>query len=376
MDRFRITVYDKTFTRRGWVDDPISLRCVPRHLAIGSADITVAADHRMIPYLAAAGARAVIHHQDEVALSGKIRPWSGSGPTNTGQVVFTVEDDSRLLWNMFGYPSPASYTPDAGGGLTQPDKEDSRTGPAETVVKGFVTANKARWSLPITVAASLGRGSTITVAVRMVPLADKLVAALKNSGIGVSVRQSGAGLVVDCYETSLYPLTLSEDGGTVIGWAASSTGPTATRAIIGGPNTGTSREFKLVVDSAREAAYDDIIETLVDAGGETIAAKILAAGTSALAEADSKYSFNVDLTETSAFKYGQDGLHVGDEVAVQLSLGIPPITAVLREAELTWDRNSGYLATLKVGDDPDDPDAQIARLLDELIREVRALKSR
>lgn len=369
---FTITMYDKAFQRIDWLDEVMEVTVTPRHNAIGTASVMVASDHRSITDLTTPGTRLVFSLNDEQILSGPIRNWDGTGPEAVGTYSFTVEDDLRVLWNMNGYPSPAQPTE------TQNAKEDARTGPAETVAKAYVTANKGRWAsiLPITVAASLGRGSSITTAIRMLPLTDKLLPAVDKAGIGMSMKQSGSGLRFDCYVPTVYPLILTEDSGTVVDYTISNTPITATRAIIGGPNEGTSREFKLVIDAVREALYGDIIEILVDAGSEETTAKMLAKGTEALADAGPKYGANVTLSETSVFHYGgTDGLHVGDMVSVELAEGVPPITEVLREAALTFNRESGFSAAMKIGDSEEDQD-QTPDLIQQIARAVRDSQSR
>lgn len=367
-----VTLYDKTFVRTAWLDDLDRLSVKPRHLAISGCEFDVPTDYRFLPELTDPGARITVELEDEQVFSGPLRAWSGTGPNAEGMLTFTVDGDERLLWNLLGYPVPTNAAE------TQPAKEDARTGPAETVVKGLVTANVARWGRPYTVAPDLGRGGTVTVALRMMPLAEKLLPAIDRAGIGVTVRQVGAGLVVDCYAPKLFPLNLSEDGGMVRDYSPSFTPPTATRAIIGGPNTGTSREFKSYVDTAREAKYGDVIEIFVDAADQTLAADIIAKGKAAVDEAREKYGIQITLDETSVFRYGgPDGIHVGDTVAAEPAGGVPPVTAVVRGADLTFDRDNGYRADFTVGDeDPDNPDQIVSETLDQLVQAVHELRTR
>ncbi|GAA1436283.1 hypothetical protein GCM10009616_35690 [Microlunatus lacustris] len=366
-----VTLYDKTFTRTAWLEDLDRLKVNPRHLLIPTVDLDVPIDYRFLPELTERGARiTVVNEEDgEQVFSGPIRPWTGTGPDAEGTITLTAEGDERILWNLLGYPSPGQPADN------QTSKEDVRTGNAESVLKGFISANIGRWGRPISVAPNLNRGSNITAAVRMVPLADKLLPVLEGSGIGFTVRQVGAGLVVDCYEQRLFPIDLTEDGGVVQDYSLAYTPPSATRAIIGGPNTGTSREFKLYVDTAREQHWDPM-EIVTDAGDEVNTDTIIAKGKAAVDEAGEKYGATITLDETSIFRYGgADGIHRGDQVSVILGPGIRPINEVVREPELSVTRDEGYTAKFSVGD-TDNPDAMIATTLDELVRGIRDLRTR
>lgn len=363
-----VTLYDRTFRRTAWLDDLDRLKVNPRHLLIPTVDFDVPMDYRFLADITEPGARiTVVNEEDgDQIFSGPIRPWTGSGPTSQGVLTFTAEDDARIVWNLIGYPTPGSPTE------TQPNKVDARAGDAETVFKGYVSANLARWGRPITVAPNLNRGGQISTDIRMLPLTDKLLPLLETANIGFQVRQVRAGLVVDVYEQRLFPLNLTEGGGSVQDYTVSFTPHTATRAVIGGPNAGTSREFKSYVDTAREALYGDVIEIFVDGGDEVNTDKLIAKGKAAVDDAGPKYGVNITLDDTSIYRYGNEGIRVGDKVPVELGLGLPPITDVVREPELTFTREDGYKATFSIGDvDGGSADAVIADTLTALVRGYR-----
>lgn len=367
---FTVTVFDKAFLRTGFVADPDSVVCTPKHLQVGTMELVVSSDYRKLPILSSPGARLTVDYRDEQIFSGPIRLTSGKGPRTSGLVTITGEDDLRLLWRLFGYSTPANPID------TQPNKEDKRSGPAESVIKAFINANKGRLNQPITVAPDLGRGANIEVSIRMLPLADKIIPALDAAGIGITVRQTSTGLLVDTYVPRTYPRNLSEDGGTIVDWEWSQEAPTATRAIIGGPDVGTSRQFKQVIDTAREALYGDVIEMFVDASSIEIASEILAAGTAALAEAGPKSGLRVSLSESSIFAYGGiSGVHVGDKVSLDIGTGTS-ITDVLREAELSFTRGEGFQAIPTVGEITADPDKKLAQILTQITRGLRDLRTR
>jgi hypothetical protein len=374
---FQMEIYDKAFIRRGVIGDPLRVACTPRHNLVEGLDVTVASNHVRIDQLLTAGARLVCFYRGEQVFSGPIRYISGAGPWMAGQITITCESDKRLLWRMLGYPVP-------GAGLAgQNLKEDKRTGAAETVLKGYVSANLAgpsRWPAHqlITVAPDLARGDSITAAIGMQPLADVLIPLIDQAGIGFTVKQlpgNGAGLELDVYEPTIYPRPLSEDGRTVLSWQWSRSAPTATRAIIGGPEDDVTglRPWIRYTDSI-EGVYNDVIEIMHDAASEDSAADRLAAGTTAVKEAGQKDGFSVELAETDNFSYGgAGGVHVGDQVTIDI--GGQTITDILREARINWDRENGFKATPTVGE-LTTPDGQLAQFITKIARSLRALKAR
>jgi hypothetical protein len=314
------------------------------------------------------GARAVITYEGQHLMSGYLTSADGSGPTLAGQTTYHLVDDLWLLWRMLGWPVPGSAL-DAQG-----VKQDTRTGTAEAVLKGFVTANKPHLVDTVTVATSLGRGATITVASRMAVLADVLMTAVDQAGIGVSVKQSGSGLLVDCYTPRVFPHTLSEQSGSILSWEWSKAAPTLTSAIIGGPNENTSREFRRVRNSSRETALGYTVEGFVDARSAENSTEMDAAGTQGLADAGPKYGFKVSLSESKNFGYGVAGVLVGDTVTV--NIGTRTRTDVLREASMTYTSENGLQIVPAVGERSDDPDKTLGDYLSSIASAIRNLRTR
>lgn len=256
-----ITIYDKAFHRVGFIGNPKAATINLRHNALPTATVEVAANHPYLTQIRTDGARLTVEYAGQQVMSGPIRSTSSkAGKDNT--LVITLEDDWRLLSRMLGWPNPT-------GDQTQQGKDDvtydRKTGPAETVIKWFVSRNATRLGLPVTVAPDLGRGSTITAKMRMDKQDDQLLPLIAEAGIGVTVKQSGAGFVVDCYEPAWYPITLTPESGIVTDWEWTLSGPKATRVVVGGGGTGVNRDFRVYVDTALEASIGDVIEVFVDA---------------------------------------------------------------------------------------------------------------
>jgi hypothetical protein len=364
---FRVTVYDKAFAFQGYVGNPTSLTVTPRHNQQGTGSLTIDADHRMASALSAKGARVLVEHKPaggswEFLMSGKVTLVSGQGPSKVATITYQFADDARILANVLGWPVPSSpYTNQTAS------EYDTRTGAAETVLKGFVTANIVnRLAMPVTVATDQGRGATIPggVALRMQPLAEKLLPAIDAAGIGVSVQQSGAGLVLDVYVPRTYPHTLSEKGGTITAWSYSDAVPTSSRAISGGQGDGTARVFGSYVDSTLESDYGDVVETYVDATNTAAQADLNGAAQQDVTKGAPLSGFSVTLSQTGQFQYGQNGVRVGDQVTVDI--GGVTRTDVLRECTLAYSREQGETQTPVIGAINPTADRVLAKFLEKL----------
>lgn len=379
-DAFEVAVYAKTLgAAEGWVGDPELLTVTPRHNQQPTGELTLAAGHPKLPLLLADGARVVVHYRDEYTLGGPVRLVSSEGAGPGRRYAFQILDYWHILADVLGLPVPgATY---AGQGASE---YDTRTGPAETVVKGFLTANlprlSAAFAAPVTVAPDLGRGDDVTVQMRMHPLADRLFPVVDQAGIGITVRQTLTGLVVDCYEPQTWPLLLSEDGGTLTANDWSLAPPTVTRVWVGADGEGTTRVFRgPFVNAAAEALLGSPIERFVDArdlksSDPDFEALVAARANEELAAGASQAGLSVQLLESDTFAYGgPNGVHVGDRVPIELQPGVE-ITDVLRSATLSWGRE-GARVTPVIGDRRDDPNEALVRSVARVQRAVRTQQS-
>ncbi|RCK68261.1 hypothetical protein DT076_16565 [Desertihabitans brevis] len=378
MGPFKITLFDKTFQRLGWLSDPIEVRCTPRHNRIAECSITVPVDHRQRNLLQAPGARITVDHRGEQQFSGTWDGLAAQGPTLDGTTTLTYTGDLALIYDMLGYPRPGFPVGQ------QTVESDNRTGPTETVVKAVISANKGRWGAVgdrIMVAPDSGRGAASRVRLRMVPLSDQLEQILDRGGIGLTVQQIDGQLVVDCYEPATFPIALREESGALLDWQWSRSAPTVTRVVVGGAGEGTARIFRNRVDTAREAEWGFVREHFVDARDvgaddpdmETLLSERM---DEALAEGAPTAGLGVTLQDTGAFSYGEN-VHVGDRVTLRFGSGLE-VTDILREATLVWSRDTGPAveATPVIGERTDDPDLTLIRTVAALARGDRARRTR
>lgn len=362
----RVTVWDGAFNRRGWVGDPESVEVTERFNQLSTATVKVRDDHHRLADLTAPGARLTIDHDGRRLISGPVCSLAGS--MSDRAVTVGVQDDLRVLQVVLGWPVP-------GNALTaQTSAYDVRSGAAETVLKGFVTANAVtRLGLPVTVATDQARGTTIKVQSRFHPLWDRLMAPVETAGLGVrAVQDDATGTVLfDVFTPATYPRTLTVQGGVVQDWAWTVAGPTATRVIAGDQGQGTARSFTTTTDAVLEAEWATVAEVFRDARDTDDAATVTQRRADALAEGAPKRGLSLELAESAGFRYGQ-GIAVGDTVTVQVAPGVV-VTDVLREAVLRWDTTEGLRVTPVVGERTDDSTKTLARAIAGLGRAYRHL---
>ena len=369
------TIYDKEFTRVGFVNDAELVEVTPTHNDVGMAKLTLPLDHPKAALLMEPGTRAVFEDDGEHRLSGTVGFIEAQGPSSEGTITFTFDDDYQELRDILGWPVPdAALT-------AQAVEYYTLTGPAETVVKTLVQANGVdRLGKPITVAPDLGRGEVITVSIRFHPLYDKLVEVLDAAGIGVSIRQVDGGLLLDCYEPVTYALDLTEAAGIVTDFKWTYRPPAATDVVVGGKGEGVEREFRSYTEAPRIAELGRRIEVFRDARdsnsevlSEREAVYAERAGET-LAETRALPGVSLALSETSNFRYGGDRFNVGDRVRVRLGAGLI-VEDILRSVHIKRSVDEGLVTTPQVGQSKS-VEQIIAGGLKGLARGLRDLRSR
>lgn len=367
---FVISLYDKGFTRQGWLGDPEALAATVKHNGGGTAELTVGGRNAKLPLLMERGARVGIEYNGEHLLGGPIRARAGKGPGLDGSLTFTVQDDYRLLTRVLGWPVPAAA-------LTAQSSSEYHVlaGPAETVLKDAVQANAVtRLGQPVTIAADLARGADITVSLRFHPLADLLIPAIDTAGIGVTVRQSGAGLLIDCYEPQVHPRELTEAGGTITGWSWTQAEAEATNVVVGGQGEGTARTFAGYTDEVLAGELGERIEVFRDARDTSSADVLGQRAAETFVETAVKSGLSVSLAETGVFRYGGvGGVHVGDKVRLIVGDGLA-IEDTLRTVTVAWTRENGLVVTPAIGEMTDNTDQAFAKALAAVAAGVRDLR--
>lgn len=342
----RGTAWSKGYTRLGPIVGVQSITMVLRHNLPGEASIVVDADSVSVDDLAIAGARATLDYwwDDQssvtpIRLSGPVEETTGQGVQASSVRTFHLVDDFADVMNrLVGWPNPTGTINEQGADTAY----YTSSGAAETVVRDIVSVNATRAGIPLHVAATAGKGSSIKASIRMHPLYDRLFPAVEQAGIGVRVVQRGAQRELETYTPATYPLTIKEDSGIIVDGSFSITRPAVTRVVLGAGGEGTLRKFFTQVDTAAEAAWG-ISEASIDArdldpSSPTVNTDAAQRMTEALTEGAAQTSLSVELTDTDVMRFG-DTYQVGDKISVQLA-GSPVLTDHVREVQITYTASS------------------------------------
>jgi hypothetical protein len=306
---FVITVFDKAFTRQGWVSNPVYCTFTPRFNAMGTGEIQVAADDPIVEALSDEGARIRVEYRDAHLLSGPVRAIQGEFVAG-GTVTYQVEEDWRELDNLAwvrpgNVITPTELTATAPGWLAQttlpggggdagadgttqgqyeyffwPDGSAAAGGVlvsySESAIKLLISANSVtRLGRPLTVATDLARGGDARAAdelpeVRFSTIAEGIAPILEWSGLGLKLWHDGVTptIHVDVFEPGEWLQELTVESGIIANGTWSLSYPEATRAVVGGPGEGPARAFSEVITALGfETTYNDVREVFTDATG-------------------------------------------------------------------------------------------------------------
>ena len=360
MSAFRISVYDKNRAYVCPIGNPSSLTATIRHNDVSTLTLSLPLGHKRVGALMADGARLKVSFKGEHLISGPITGDALESNGAKGIYTVSVEDDFRVLKEIAGFPVPGSAIGSQSGAEYR-----TYTGNAETIIKTAVTENGVtRLAVPgLTVATNLNRGSVIAggVPLRMHPLFDRLFPAVTDAGLGVTVRQVGANLVLDVYEPQTHPRTLSVMGGTLKQVTMTRTRPIASRVIIGGQGEGTARTFRYLTDTVRETQYGMRAETFRDTRDDNTPTVMDARGAETLTEKGPQNGLAITLAGSGIFRYGPGGFHVGDLVPIKVTDTIT-IPEVIRETTLEWKSKDYALASPVLGELTNLPERKTANL--------------
>lgn len=327
------------------------------------------------------GGGVVVRRGDATVMSG---PWDTLQVEQQGSNQVTTlsgPDDTGLLAQCLVWPTPGSP-------VTTQGAYDTRTGPAESVMLGYVVDNLVgRLYRSVVVPASQGRGAQVTIRGRFQTLLEVAREAFAGDpDLGFRLRQSSSRLIgVDVWRAS--DLTGGGSGvglfsdlvGTVTGWVLTKTPPDRTRWVVAGGDEQADRMLRLYTDAAAESEWLVVAEGFkdrrdVDPEDETAETELAEAGTEALSESGAKVALRVQVEDTMpGLQYGVD-FQVGDLVTVY-----PAGLAVedrITEATLTVNRHDGERVAMWVGRKDDDPDERVERVARDFAGRLSDLERR
>ena len=259
---FRVEVYDKDLKWKCLLGDIVNMRAVVRLNNRGNCELNLRSANNRIPLMQTAGTRLRVLFRGEPLISGPIDEFWGEGPSLTGLVTFNLIDDFEYIGNFLAWPNPA-------GAITEQNREAyTRTGPAETVFKDFVTANIMRRALQaLNVKPNLGRGAPISVSGKFQYLNDVLLPQVTDAGLRIQVIHNKATgqLDIDAFPVADYPNKLTQQSRAIKKWRYKHTRTVVTNLVLGGHGEQDNRDFRLYSKPDRRALLHQVMEMYVDA---------------------------------------------------------------------------------------------------------------
>lgn len=346
------------------VEDFTGLEMVLRHNRTGSWLLDLPATSEAAGLLASFSAGLVVTRDGVTVLSGPVTGIGRDLDASTDSLTVSGVDDDVWLDRRLALPTPL--------GPPYTSAYDIRTGPAETVMRGYVDANLGPAARPerrvpgLTLAPDLGRGVTRTGRGRLQTVADLIrPLALTGGGLGYRIVQQGNALVFEVYESADLTATavFSEEFGNLLGYTYEAQAAEANYVLAGGGGEGTARVFAERGDSASIVRYGRI-ETFKDQRQTSDPGELQQAIDEELADRAEQVGLSLRPADTDSLKFGRD-YNLGDRVTVIVDG--TPIQDVLREVRITLD-SSGATVTPTLGSPAGPRPGTVLALFDRMRR--------
>ena len=297
-------------------------------------------NHPAVPAIVEPGAKAIVRFRGDEEFRGRVTATPGAGPN--GHVTCYITDWRRKVDEWQGWPKPDATH-------TGQDIEFRRyTGSLETIIKTAIAENVARLGRNWVMAPDQGRiPDSKSIDFRMDFLGDLLWPPLRDTVYGLELTYPGDVPTLDLRTPETVGGILDASSGRIDSVSYSRRAPTASRATIGGPGEGVDRKFDVVIDSAREALWDDITEVFVNATRREAADDLKPDGQSALDAGAASTSIAMELTEQKSFRY-RVHYQLGDLLPVRL--GAVESTEVVQRVLIKDEPDNGITITPSIGD--------------------------
>lgn len=308
-----------------------------------------------------------------------VEQWSvngqGSGP---GSMTVSFTDDVARIASRITYPDPLA----AATAQTSTARWTS-TSNAEDIMRSLVNLNAgpgaltARRITKLVLGADMSVGTTIKFGTRFEPLCDALrTAAIAGGGLGFRTQQVGSDIQFQVYAPTdrTGSVRFSKGVGNLRSYTYDPAIPSATVAVVGGKDVGTSR---VVVERSSSAAVTryERMETFVDQrqSDDTTSSttELDQAGDEALIREAATARLQSVTVDTADQRFGTH-YQLGDRVSVELGSGVE-VADVVRSVHLQVTPEAGEVVTALVGsqDASSDPlwlktTRDLARRLDRL----------
>lgn len=338
MTAVRLFTRDAALRRTGQVEDFASLTAVLRFNRTSTWLLALDAASPAVPLLGRT-AGLIVERDGVQVLSGPVTAREVTSAQGKTTIIVAGVDDTVWLERRLALPVPA------GPPYTAAEYDD-QTGPAETVLRGFVdrnlgpTATAARRLPSLTLPASLGRGTSVRGRGRFHPLLELLQGlALAGGDLGFRIVQVGEALEFQVYVPADRTATavFSEELGNLAGYTYREAAPLADYVYVAGQGEGTARA---IVEGGTQSAIDIYgrLELFKDRRDAPDTATLQQSLTEVLAESVSPTALTITPIDTAAVAYGREYV-LGDRVTV-LALS-EVIRDVVREVTLTLTPDRG-----------------------------------
>lgn len=330
--------------------DPVrfwsQLTVVERHNVTGAAPGTwsITGRNEGLAALLIPGNGVLITRDGDLIMSGPVTSIQRGAQVSTVSGV----SDADVFNDRNLYPDPTKAI------TAQPVAYDNRSGPAETVLLGYVNANLGPGALVsrrvtgLRVPTSQGRGSTVSVTGRLDRIGDVVADCAESGGLHVDVLQGEdtapyLGVTVRAVTDRSGNIrfgTVNNFTGGIVGqdWSYTINRPTVTDALVAGGGQGTSRVFKEQVSAAAESLWGAKIEQLIDQRQTTDATELTQAASDAISDGAEPVSVSFTISDSPDIRYRRDW-RVGDRVGVSID-GLD-LSNPVREVTTTVQAQSG-----------------------------------
>lgn len=326
LSELTIEVRDAGLNRVGRLmpTDLVGAMFITRFNQVGTWSVQLNPNSLIIDALRTPGFGLIVTGPSGVILSGPMRSakLTQTQANNFGTWQIEGTGDAVVLAERLAYPDPSEADVTA-----QTQAYDVRTGPAETVLKGYVQDNisaaseTSRAILNLDVETDLARGQSVTGQARFDTLDSLIYPLAQTGGVGYTVAQDGSALKFRVYVPTDRSASIRMDvfNNKLASSEYSYTGPRATRAIVGGSGEEVDRVFYEGFSTesiATEIVWGRRIETFLDdRSSETTGALDQKAQELLLDNGKTIVTLAVQPTDDVNMRYGVDWF-LGDIVTV------------------------------------------------------------
>lgn len=297
-----------------------------------------------------------------------------AGPYGATLTMTGISDDQLLATEQAYIDPTIDVSSTVFTGYTS--THDIRTGPAETVLLGYIAANigpaagivRRRYSF-LDVPASLGRGSTLTWRARFDNLLEQSQSIATIGGIGFRLAQTNNNKVgVEIWIPAVRDEAMfSVRNGTVSRAELTGRSRTVDQAIVAGGGEGVNRVyFRVGTTSGVRRRV-----TLLDQRQSVDLAEITQAGEEALIEGEGKAGLRLTPVEQPHLRYG---IHyrVGDKVAA--AVGDQRMIDIVKQVTILHEGSGRPIETPSIGSTDSDDESEQEPLVRNLAKRLARLE--